>query len=1200
MPARGSQITRQDYNDIRKIVFNVLGAGGTNPTTNLSDPTFGYGQSLQSSDIPLGPNQTITELQWDRLRADIGKAYTHQVGSIPSLFDVSTSTIISFSQVYETYLAAANDILANRNLFAGSQKPQNPVIVANGTKTLTTAWSDSVKQIVSVTFNSAAEARYFFNSGATINFRSSRAGGTTTPQNAAAQNNSWTSFLNNTVGTLSFGKTQFYSLTSGGLAPGATPIFFFTASAPYSNNYYRIKANCNVPNNANGTATFISFEIEWIDSTILPSIATDLIDGTLTSVISETKSTGNLTIQSPINYSIGELSASGTPVNLSPQFTLTSNVDTVNEGSNVIFTFTSRNYPAGKSYQLEILGISDSDLQGSTGGTKTITATGNDTLATATYTVTIKADQISDPGESITARITIPADGFQNGEVLNKTVTIVDSSLTPTPKMTLTATTATVIAGEPEWGTYAQVTAANVGTGVLNITGVSINKGASLSDHQTDFPGNPTSINQIWYEGNFGVGATGSFNIRFKSSIVGTHTAVITVTSNGNDTAGGGPAPGSTKTVNVTVNVIAATYGLVTSPLLAYTASYATDGITPGETPLQTISLTNQTGNATIQLGTPAVTISNQGNLVPTIVGNPNGQNIAPGGSTSFQVKFTGLQAPQTQAVSINIDAGAAGTKTITGTITGTASQPGIAISTQAITATPVQINVEDTKTFTITNTGSAELNITNIAASGQNSYSTITITPTTLTLAKGAPAQTITVKMKRSRIGSDTATITITSNAPAPNNTRTLSVNLTSTALTPIYYAQITNSNTVTSTSATVSGRRGAQNITVFFTFAEPNADYYGYHEQASGVITGLPAGTTPGQAQQQGLRKRTSDNVGRVDFWPSANFELEGWDVGLSKLYAWVPVGKRDNGTQVWMDLPGSSGGLGGGTLQFEIFPNPTISVTPNTLTYGILEYNPALAGQPTPTFPKTKFSLKNGYQNQPLYIFLRWFGTALTGTGGSQGATLDSTGTISVDYTIGWTEIPNTGLNLPLYPGVYTYSLRQVYKGVDYLSNEVTITVNQSPGYFQLTLPAGYGVSNGYPVGSVGNLLVTQDACWTNNSQLTDAGRWYRFFRTITISPGSYQIRAWADDTVWFGVVNSALGTLVPGQSSNLPTGPTVANFTVPAGTNRITITWVAFNDGQFGGTWQTNPGWFAVQIWQGSTKIWGCSNSTSALY
>ncbi len=1197
MAATGSQITRQDYNDIRKIVFNVLGAGGTNPTTNLPDPSFGYGQTLQSSDIPPGPDQTITELQWDRLRLDIGKAYTHQVGAPPALLDVVGSgsnpnaTVISFSNVFQTYKAAADDILANRFLFAGSQRPQTPVVVPSGTKTLTTAWADSVKQIVSVTFNSAAEARYFFNSGATINFRSSRTGGTTAPQNAAAQNNSWTNFLNNVVGTVSFGKDQFYSLTSGGLAPGATPVFFFTAPAPYSNNYFRIKANCNVPNNVNGTATFISFEIEWIDATTIPLIATDLIDGTLTCVISETKSTGNLTVQSPINYNIGELIPSGTAVNLAPQFTLTSNVDIVDEGSNVTFTLTSRNYPAGRSFQLEILGITDSDLQGSTAGVKTITTAGNDTLATSNYSVTIRADQLTDPGETITARVTVAADNFQAGEILTKTVTINDTSKAPTPILTLSATTASAIQNE-DFGSDAVITLTNTGNRVLNISNVSINDGPNLTDFSANFTNLSGGTNFV--ATTIAAGSNKTFTVKFKGSTVGAQTAVITVTSDGNDTAGGGPTPGATKTVNVTVNVITATYGLVTSPLLAYTASYSTDGVTAGETPLQTIRLTNQTGNATVQLGTPAVTITNQGTLTPTIIGDPTGQTIAPGAFKEFQVKFSGLQAPLTQAVTISIDGGAAGTKTITGTITGNASQPGISLSTTAIVGSSVQINVEDTKTFTISNTGSSQLNVTNIAVSGVNSNSIVTITPTSLTIPKSAPSQTVTVKLKRTRIGADTGTITITSNAPGLDATKTVSVSLTSTALTPTYYAKLSSGPTVTSTSVIATGKRSDGDITVYFSGAEPNATWYAYHQQANGVITGVPAGTTAQQAFTQKVNPRNTDATGRADAWPSAPGELSGWDVGVSKLFAWIPVGKRDDGTQVWMDLPGGTGGAGGGTVQYEVFPDPVITASPTSFNYSNIEYNPTIPGQPTPTFPTVTFTLTNGVQNQQIFNILRWHGTLSTSPTGNPGPTTNSLGRITSTLPVAYQF---TGDYYQFYPGIYTYSIRQVYKGVNYESNSVTFTIT-SAGYNALGWTAGTPGSTfpTLPAGSAEASMIP-DACWVNGSQQPATGVWYRYFRSVILTPGqSYELRAWCDDYMWVGA-NTVTAEVLGGYQVTLG-ALSRRTFTMPSNQGtRLLVTWVAFNDATFGATWNVNPGWFGLQIWQGSTKLWGTAQSTS---
>lgn len=1192
MAARGSQITRQDYNDIRKIVYNVLGAGGTNPTTNVADATFGYGQTLLSNDIPAGPDQTITEAQWDQLRLDISKAYTHQVGSAPAIPDVAGSilsgnsgSLISYDAVYQTYQAAANEILTNRLLFAGSQKPQTPVVVS--TKTTTTPWADSVKQIVTVTFNSASEARYFFNSGATINFRSTRTGGTSSPQNAAAQNNSWTSFLNNVVGTVSFGREQFYALTSGGLAPGATPVFFFTAPAPYSNNYFRIKANCNVASNVNGTATFISFEIEWIDATTIPLINTDLIDGTLSCIISETKSTGALTIQSPINYTVGELSPSGTAVNLSPAFTLTSNVDTVDEGSNVTFTFTSRNYPAGKAYQLELSGITDSDLQGSTAGTKTITTAGNDTLATASYTLTVKADQLTDPGESITARITVASDAYQEGSILTKVVTINDTSTAPTPKLAISSTSASSIQNE-DFGSDAVVTLSNTGSRVLNITGITINKGSNLTDYTADFTN--LSGTSTFSATTIPIGGNKTFTVRFKGATVGAQTATVTVTSDGNDTPGGGPAAGSTKTSNITVNVITATYGLVTSPLLSYTTSYSTDGVTAGDTAIQTIRLTNSTGNATVVLGSPAISVSGQGTLVPTITNDLSGQSIAPGTYKEFQIKFTGLQAPLTQSVTISIDGGAAGTKTITATVTGNAAQPGISLSTTAVIGSAVRIEVEDTKTFTISNNGSAQLNVTSISVTGQNSNSTVTVSPTSLTIAKNAPAQTITVKMKRTRIGSDTATITINSNAPGGDATKTVSVSFSATALVPTYYAKTSSGAAVTSTSGIAIGKRG-DSFESYFAGCEKNAEAFLLHQQESGVITGAPAGSTPSSAKSQGIGKRTTDGTGKLSNWSSLPNEWDAWDVGTSKLWAWVPVGKRDDGTQVYMDLPGSSGGQGGGYVQMKCQPNPSLSISPTSMEYSNIEYNPSISGQPTPTFPTATISVKNGYQNQGTTWRATYFGS-VGGTSTTMVGNLNNNGQASVSKTVAYQF---NGDFWAAWPGVYTYSISQVFEGTTYTSNSVTVTIT-SAGYAPLGLSPNYG---GLPSNSPESQLMP-DACWTNASQQVQTGIWFRYFRTVNVTPGAtYELRSWCDDSMWVGA-NTIGREVLSGYGVGLGTGYSSRTLSMLGGESRLLITWVVYNHPGAGQSWANNPGWFSLQLWQGGSKVWGTASSAGAGY
>ena len=1164
MAARGSPISREDYNNLRKIVYNVLGPGGTNPTTNISDPTFGYGQTLSSSEIGPG-DQTITEAQWDQIRVDINKAYTHQVGSATVVPDVAgtgsagvtNATKVTFSQVYQTYLTAANEILANRLLFAGSQRPQTPIVVTNGTKITTTPWSNSITQNITVTFNSASEARYFFNSGATINFKSSRTGGTTSPQNAAAQNNSWTSFLN-TIGTVSFGKLEFYALTPGGLGELADPILPVRAAAsPYTANYFRVYANSNVTNNT-GLATVIQFRLEWVDSTVIPGIATDFIDGTFTSIISETKSVGALSVQSPISYSISELNTSGAAANLSPTFTLTSSVDTVSEGSSVTLTLTSRNYPANKVYQLEITGVSAADLTGSTPGIKTITTQGNDTLASVSYTINVTADSLTDPNESIVARVTVSPDGYQEGEVLTKTISIVDSSTSPTPVVSISSTNASVVYNEAvSTSSPSTVTVTNTGSKVLSISNITVNKGSSLTDYSADFTGMSGAVS--FSPTQIAIGQSKTFTLQFSGSTVGVQTAVVTVTSDGNDTAGGGSAPGSTKQRNVSVEVIVADVnGITITPNLSYTTSYATNGITAGETAPQTIRISNS-GNSTVTLGN--VTVSSESPLTHTITNNPNGLTVAPGTNREFQIKFTGIATgnPVASPV-ISIDCGVSGTKTVTATVTGTQQTAIIYISPEGvITATQQPINVQTTTTFNITNQGQTALTISNITITGQNSYSTYSVSPTTLSIPAGI-TQAVTITSKRSRIGPNPATITITSNASG-NTTKTVDFTMTSQPLTPTYHVTMSESGTSTDQNAIARGKKGT-NINSYMSGAEPNADSFALHRQASGIISGWTG--TPNTIEAAfgsgTVGKRQVDGSGQMPIWTNAApDETKYWDVGISRVYIWCPVGKLDAGTQQWAVLA-NKGSNDQGYFQMEVLPSLTQTLTPE-ITLSNIDHGP------TPAF---SWSLSGGYPNTVVSIDAAGSSNWNQGSPEALAGTTDSSGN--------WKATDSQWL---WEAGEYTRVLTQTVNGQKYTSNSQTIKV-YSPAYYSYDYAFGDGMA--------------ADSCWVDPTGGPDtrADIVYRFYRSFTATPGvTYGVKLIADDLIWATANGVYLG------GAGLSDTASVYYFTQPAGKTRAIISWT-FKNAQNGGDWAHNPGAFAIQVFQGGTKIWGTRSSTGRGY
>jgi hypothetical protein len=288
--SKGTQIPASDYNAIRKKILAVMGPGGTNPVTNQPDASFGYGQTMVSSDVSTG--QIITKLQWDALRFDLLNARIHQDGTTPSIVQSVRGQPIIFgsSQPNTSYNVQADVAITNRfNLGPGQF-----VVDAGTTTTRTTSWKNSVSTTVTVTFGSVNSARWFFNSGSKIRILSNRAGGANTAQNTA-----WTNLLNS-VGVVEFGAAAapvgFYSLTNIDQT-----VRLQSSTTPYSLNNYRIQVRSNVANNSNGGATQLIFTILWTDGYVDPPGGfpgqfppDDNVDGTLSLVVEEQRASGVL------------------------------------------------------------------------------------------------------------------------------------------------------------------------------------------------------------------------------------------------------------------------------------------------------------------------------------------------------------------------------------------------------------------------------------------------------------------------------------------------------------------------------------------------------------------------------------------------------------------------------------------------------------------------------------------------------------------------------------------------------------------------------------------------------------------------------------------------------------------------------------------------------------------------------------------
>lgn len=282
----GDLIAAADYNTIRNTITSVVGTGSV---------SRGYGQTVNASSAVTTSNQ-VTKAQWDLLRFDIYNALLHQTGSIPSIVTVAAGDVVRFGAAHPNsqYSTLASTADTNRFNLGTGQFLENLNVASS---TTTDGWTSQAYCDVTVTFGTADQARYFFNSGGKVKVTTSRTGGSGT-----AQNSSWSSVLSG-AGTRNYEGINFYSLTSS-----FTTYYTATATGAYSANTYRLQARVNVANNSSGTANVLTIRVLLTDPYTDPPVIgpsgpvapsgpfppSDGVDGTLTTRIDEVKATGFL------------------------------------------------------------------------------------------------------------------------------------------------------------------------------------------------------------------------------------------------------------------------------------------------------------------------------------------------------------------------------------------------------------------------------------------------------------------------------------------------------------------------------------------------------------------------------------------------------------------------------------------------------------------------------------------------------------------------------------------------------------------------------------------------------------------------------------------------------------------------------------------------------------------------------------------
>lgn len=107
----GKKIQASDYNNFRKRIDAVFGSGGTNPLTDVADPKWGYGQTLQSSDVNLDKKIGVSD--WNKLIYDIANVWQQQNGtSISAPLSVAVARGLSEGNKIRSNTVNIKDIIS--------------------------------------------------------------------------------------------------------------------------------------------------------------------------------------------------------------------------------------------------------------------------------------------------------------------------------------------------------------------------------------------------------------------------------------------------------------------------------------------------------------------------------------------------------------------------------------------------------------------------------------------------------------------------------------------------------------------------------------------------------------------------------------------------------------------------------------------------------------------------------------------------------------------------------------------------------------------------------------------------------------------------------------------------------------------------------------------------------------------------------
>ena len=297
MAGQGTLVIATDYNTIQGKVQAVLGTGGTNPSTGLTDSSFGYGQTLLS--VSVAASTKITASQWSNLRTDLVKARQHQTGitvgsreSTDPLYvpgadlkiPTTTNKITELDRA--SFNQMADYVVADRLLATSGQLSRDTL----SNLTYSSNWNGNISHSITLTFTSTDGPRNFFNAGGYFDFSASQLITGTDTKNIA-----WRDLIN-AIGVITFSRTT--TVTNGSGTAAAIGFIHLTTSdqkiyqklsSTYTPNEYRIYARIGA------TANILIFTLQFADLIGQPNPpwgTDEVVIGSVTSKAEMVRATG--------------------------------------------------------------------------------------------------------------------------------------------------------------------------------------------------------------------------------------------------------------------------------------------------------------------------------------------------------------------------------------------------------------------------------------------------------------------------------------------------------------------------------------------------------------------------------------------------------------------------------------------------------------------------------------------------------------------------------------------------------------------------------------------------------------------------------------------------------------------------------------------------------------------------------------------